>query len=134
MYFFHANLLAVLVAALIQFVLGWLWYGVIFAKSWKALVGVKEGAKAENAGGVMALIFIANFILSFAIAQIMILTPSANFSKGTFEGVVCGLGFVIPPLIAQHVAEKRPFKLFGINALYWLFAMLFSGGVLAVWH
>jgi hypothetical protein len=64
----------------------------------------------------------------------MILTPSANFSKGTFEGVVCGLGFVIPPLIAQHVAEKRPFKLFGINTLYWLFAMLFSGGVLAVWH
>src|ERR1035441_4308452 len=103
MYFFHVNLLAVLVAALIQFVLGWLWYGVIFAKSWKALVGVKEGAKAENAGGVMALIFIANFILSFAIAQIMILTPSANFSKGTFEGVVCGLGFVIRilPLLAE---------------------------------
>jgi hypothetical protein len=134
MHFLHVNLLAVLTAAVLQFVLGWLWYGVLFAKPWKVLVGVKDGEKAENAGGVMALIFVANLILSFAIAQIMTLIPSANFSRGTFVGVVCGLGFVIPPLIAQHVAEKRPFKLFGINALYWLFAMLFSGGVLAVWR
>ena len=134
MYFLHVNLLAVLTAAVLQFVLGWLWYGVLFAKPWKALVGVKEGEKSENAGGGMALIFVANLILSFAIAQIMILTPSANFSKGTFEGVVCGLGFVIPPLIAQHIAEKKPFKLFGINALYWLIAMMLSGGLLACWR
>ena len=134
MYFLHVNLLAVLTAAVLQFVLGWLWYGVLFAKPWKALVGVKEGEKSENAGGGMALIFVANLILSFAIAQIMILTPSANFSKGTLEGVVCGLGFVIPPLIAQHIAEKKPFKLFGINALYWLIAMMLSGGLLACWR
>jgi Protein of unknown function (DUF1761) len=134
MYFLHVNLLAVLTAAVIQFMLGWLWYGVIFAKPWRALVGVKEGEKSDNAGGVMALIFVANLILSFAIAQIMLLTPWANFSKGTLEGVICGLGFVVPPLIAQHVAERKPFKLFAINALYWLFAMMLSGGLLACWH
>ena len=134
MYFLHVNLLAVLVAALIQFVLGWLWYGVIFAKPWKTLVGVKEGEKPENAGGTMALILVANLILSFAIAQVLILTAWGNFSKGTFVGVVCGLGFVAPPLFAQHIAEKKPFKLFGINFLYWLVAMMLSGGMLACWH
>jgi hypothetical protein len=48
-------------------------------------------------------------------------------------GAVCGCGFIIPPLFAQHISEGRPFKLFGINALYWLIAMYFSGGILAIW-
>jgi hypothetical protein len=134
MYFLHANLLAVLAAALLQWVIGWLWYGVLFAKPWKTLVGQNEGGKSSNAGGVMALVFVANLILSFALAQVVMLSHQTTFWMGAFVGVVLGLGFVVPPLFAQHLCEKKPFKLFGINALYWLFAMLFGGGVLAVWR
>jgi hypothetical protein len=134
MYLFHANLLAVLAAAVIQWLLGWLWFGMLFNKQWKALVGVPEGAKPTNVGTVMGLIFVGNLILSFALVQMIVLTGWTTFSKGTFVGVVCGLGFVFPPLMAQHLSEKKPFKLFGINVMYWLFAMLISGGMLAVWH
>jgi len=134
MHFFNANLLAVFVSAVVQWLLGWLWFGMLFNKQWKALVGVPEDAKPKNVGGVMGLIFVGNFILSFALVQIIILTGWATFSKGAFAGVVCGLGFVVPPLLAQHVSEKKPFKLFGINSIYWLVAMLISGGMLAVWH
>lgn len=134
MYLFHANVLAVLAAAVLQWIVGWLWYGAIFNKAWKGLVGQVEGQKASNAGAVMVLVLIANIILSFVLAKIVILSGRMTFSQGAFVGVVCGLGFVIPPLFAQHLCEKRPFKLFGINALYWLIAMLLSGGLLAVWH
>jgi hypothetical protein len=37
-------------------------------------------------------------------------------------------------LFAGHISEGKPFKLFGINALYWLVAMYLSGGVLAIWQ
>ncbi|HEV2487014.1 MAG TPA: DUF1761 domain-containing protein [Terracidiphilus sp.] len=134
MYLLHANLLAVLAAAVLQWVLGWLWYGVLFAKPWKALVGQNEGEKSSNAGSFMALVFVANLILSFALAQVVMLSHQTTFGKGTFVGVVLGLGFVAPPLFAQHIYEKKPFKLFGINAVYWLFAMLLGGGVLAIWQ
>jgi hypothetical protein len=134
MYFLNANVLAVLTAAVLQWVLGWLWYGVLFNKSWKALVGQSTDAKPANAGSVMAIIFVVNFIVSFALAQVVFLTGWTTISKGTFAGTVCGLGFVAGPLLAQHISERRPFKLFGINALYWLFAMLLSGGLLAVWR
>ncbi len=133
MYFLHVNLLAVLTAAVVQWVLGWLWFGVLFKKDWTALV-IKDGGKPAGGGGVMALIFIANLILSFALVRMVVLTGWTTFGRGSLVGTVCGLGFLIPPIFAQHISEKKPFKLFGINALYWLIAMYLSGGILAIWQ
>jgi hypothetical protein len=118
----------------IQWVLGWLWYGVLFKKDWTILIGQSEVGKSANMGGVMVLTLIANLILAFALVKIVMLTGWATFGRGSLVGAVCGLGFVVPPMFAQHICEKRPFKLFGINALYWLIAMYLSGGVLAVWR
>ncbi len=135
MHFLQVNFAAVLTAAVIQWILGWLWFGVLFKKDYTALVH-KEGATPSNAAGVMALIFVANLILCFALVKIIAL-PGANgatFGRGSLIGAVCGLGFVVPPMFAQHISEKKPFKLFGINTLYWLIAMYLSGGVLAIWQ
>ena len=82
----------------------------------------------------MVLTFIANLILCFALVKIVILTGWMTFARGSLVGAVTGLGFVAPPMFAQHITEKQPFKLFGINALYWLIAMYFAGGVLAIWR
>lgn len=133
MHFLQVNFAAVLTAAVIQWILGWLWYGVLFKKDWTALVQ-KEGATPSNAGGVMALIFVANLILCFALVKIVVLTGWTTFGRGSLVGAICGLGFLVPPMFAQHISEKQPFKLFGINALYWLIAMYLSGGVLAIWQ
>jgi hypothetical protein len=133
MYFLHVNLLAVLTAAVIQWILGWLWYGVLFKKDWTALV-VKDGGTSPAGGGAMALIFVANLVLSFALVKIVILTGWTTFGRGALVGAVCGLGFVAPTIFAQHISEKKPFKLFGINILYWLIAMYISGGIFAIWQ
>jgi hypothetical protein len=129
----HVNVLAVLVAAIIQWVFGYLWYGLLFKKDYKALAQSGGGA-TPNPGGVMALIFIANLIVSFALAKMIPLTGWMTFGKGSLVGAICGLGFVVPPMFAGHISEGKPFKLFGINALYWLIAMYLSGGILAVWQ
>jgi hypothetical protein len=133
MHFLQVNFAAVLTAAVIQWVLGWLWYGVIFNKDYKALVQ-KEGQTSSNAGGAMALMFVANLILCFALAKIVDLTPGLTFARGSLVGAATGLGFLVPPIFAQHISEQRPFKLFGINALYWLIAMYLAGGILAIWQ
>jgi len=82
----------------------------------------------------MTLVFVTNLVLAFALAEVVMLSGVTQIVKGMFVGVVCGLGFVVTPLLAQHVREGKPFKLFGINAIYWLIAMGLSGSLLAVWH
>ena len=70
----------------------------------------------------------------FCLGEDIVLTGWTTFGRGSLVGAMCGLGFVVPPIFAQHISEKQPFKLFGINALYWLIAMYLSGGILAIWQ
>jgi hypothetical protein len=128
------NYLAVLVAALIQWILGALWYSVLFGKQWKALVGQKKDAKAVNFIVAMIASFIGGLFLSFALAHIINWSFASNFPWGSFIGFICWLGFVAPLLFAQTLYENRSYKLFAINVFYWLFAFVISGGLLAQWQ
>ncbi|MGH9593426.1 MAG: DUF1761 domain-containing protein [Bryobacteraceae bacterium] len=131
----HVNILAVLAAGIAQWVLGYIWYGVLFKKDFQKLAH-KDGAAPSGSAAGMALILIANLILAFALVKIVLLAGIGwtTWGSGSLVGVVCGLGFIVPPLFAQHIGENKAFKLFGINALYWLIAMYLSGGILAVWR
>ena len=131
MNYFHVSYMAVLIATVIQWILGVLWYGYVFKTRWMALVGVAAGEKPENAWFGMATAFVANLILSFVLGHIVIWSGSKTFPNGVWLGALCWLGFMAPPLFTQHIFEKRPAKLFAINASYWLLAMMIAGGVLA---
>jgi hypothetical protein len=128
------NLWAVLVAALIQWVLGALWYSLLFAKPWMALTGHTPGEKPKGAVVAMISSFVGGLILSFILAHMVIWRDAETWCRGAFIGGICWLGFIAVPLFSQYLYEKRPCKLFAINAGYWLVALISSGIVLAVWR
>ncbi|MGA3264370.1 MAG: DUF1761 domain-containing protein [Terracidiphilus sp.] len=132
--FYLFNLWAVLVAALIQWVLGALWYSLLFRKPWMAVVGHKPDKKPKDAAVAMISSFIGGLILSFVLAHVVYWASARNWHRGAVIGFICWLGFIAAPLFAQHLYEKRPCKLFAINAGYWLLALVISGVVLAVWR
>ena len=134
MHYFHVAYLAVVVSAAIQWVLGALWYGLLFGKPWKAMVGFKEGDKPKGAVFAMGASFVASLILCFVLIHLIVWAGGVTFARGAFVGLVSWLGFMAPPLFAQHLYERRPFNLFAINAGYWLLAMVLAGGVLAAWR
>lgn len=127
-------MMMVVVAAIAQWVLGYLWYGVVFKKSWKNLVGFAEGEKPKNAALAMISSFIACLLLSYVLAHIVGWTLAATFGTGAKIGIICWLGFMAPPLFTQHIYENRRVNLFAINAAYWLLAMALGGGILAAYH
>ncbi|HEX4031677.1 MAG TPA: DUF1761 domain-containing protein [Terracidiphilus sp.] len=131
MSYFHVSYLAVLIATVIQWLLGALWFGYVFKARWMSLVGIPEGEKPNNTWFVMVTSFVANLILSFVLANIISWAHGRLFPDGVWLGALCWLGFMAPPLFVQHIAEKRPAKLFAINGAYWLLAMMIAGGVLA---
>jgi hypothetical protein len=134
MTYLHVNPIAVLIATVIQWILGWLWFGYVFRTRWMALVGIPEGEKPKNAWFGMVTAFIANLVLAFVLAHIIVWADATTFPEGVWLGSLCWLGFMAPPCFTQHIFEKRPAKLFAINSAYWLLAMMLSGGVLGELH
>ena len=134
MHHLHFNHLAILVAALYQWILGALWYSLFFAKPWMALTGHKKGERPKRAVIGMTSSFIGGLILSFVLAHVVIWSGSMTIGCGAFIGFICWLGLIAAPLFAETIYEPRSFKLLTINLGYWLAALVVSGGLLSAWR
>ena len=124
----------VLVSAILQWLLGALWYGVVFKKSWMKFVGLTEGEKPKYRAFGMVASLIACLLLSFVLAHIVGWDGSNTFTGGSKMAIICWLGFMAPPLFTQHIFENRRANLFAINAAYWLLAMALGGGIMGAFH
>jgi hypothetical protein len=131
----HTSILPpILVTALIQWFLGALWYSLLFVKPWMALTGHVKGERPKGAAVAMAVSFLGGVILSFILLHVVLWSGASTWCTGALVGFICWLGFIAVPLCSEKMYEQRPFKLFAINAGYWLTSLLISGAVLAAWH
>ena len=112
------NILAVIIAAVSAFVLGFLWYTVIFTKPWQKLIGMKTGTKTAtpNLGKLLVGSFILDLLMAWNLA--MFIGPQAGWSFGLFAGVAAGLGWVSLAFGINYMFEGKSFKLWLINAGY----------------
>jgi hypothetical protein len=124
----------VLISGVLQWLLGGLWYQVIFRNSWRKLVGLAEGEKPKNGAFGLIASLIACLILSFVLIHVIAWAGAGTATEGAKFGIVCWLGFMAPPLFAQHIFESRRVNLFAINAAYWLLAMALGGLIMGGFH
>ena len=130
------NHLAILVSAIILWILGAIWYSpALFAKPWMQILGLK---KEENKKSFLYLGMIASFVgdvlLSFVLAHIIVWSHATGFWWGALVGILVWFGFFASPSLPQSLYEGRPFKLFAINSGYWLLGLFIVGGLLASWR
>jgi hypothetical protein len=131
MQIFHVSPLAVLYSAIAQWLLGALWYGFVFKARWIALVGIPAGEKPKNAWFPMVASFVADLVLSLVLAHLVKWSGATALPRGIYVGAISWAGFMAPVMFTEHIFERRPAKLFAINAAYWLLAMMVGGGILA---
>lgn len=113
------NYVAVLLAALTAFFLGYFWYSVIFTKPWQKLIGMKSaGGKVEtpNLGKLLIGSFILELIMAFNLAAFI--GKDADWMFGLGAGLAAGLGWVSLAFGVNYMFEGKPFKLWLINASY----------------
>ena len=128
----HINWLAVVVAALWPFVLGSLWYGPVFGKSWMALTGISKGTPGQNSMGlVFGTTFVLNLIISTSLAMFI---GGGDWVFGFFAGFMSGFTFVAMAFGITYLFESRPFKLWAINAGYQTVVFTVMGVILGAWH
>ncbi len=130
------NYLAILVSAVILWLLGAVWYSpALFAKPWMELLAIKKGEGKQSSLIVgMVASFIGDLVLSFILAHIIIWAHATGFANGCVLGVLAWIGFIAAPNLPQGIYEGRPFKLFAINSGYWLVGLFIVGGLLGAWR
>lgn len=128
------NYLAIVVAALVNYAIGSLWYGVIFSKSWMKLAGMKE-MKISAVSVLVALV--GAFFTSYVLAHLLIFAGSYMKTSGISLGLTTGffnwLGFIAPVTIGVVIYEKKPFMLWVLTNTYWLISLFIMGIILALW-
>jgi len=136
MHHLHLNQWAILVSAVIQWLLGAVWYSpMLFAKPWMEMAGVRPSAQKRNKMIVgMVASFVGSLVTSFMLAHVVMWAGAENYSMGALIGFILWLGFIAAPLAASYVYEGRPIDLFAINTGYWLVGLCVTGALLAVWH
>lgn len=126
------NLTAVLVAALINMVVGAVWYSpALFAKEWSKLVGRKE---MGNGAQGYVVTFIGALVQAWILAHFVSWAVAITAAQGAMVGFMLWLGFTAITQGVNTVFAGTRKKLLAINTGYFLVVLVINGALLAVWH
>jgi len=111
------NWLAVLVAAVVTFVLGGVWYGPLFEKVWRAAEGKADPHPGQkHPAFVYGLSFVLMLIAAAALA--VAIGPDPGITKSISFGLVVGVGWVATSFGVNYLFAGRRFVLFAVDAGY----------------
>ena len=135
MHLHDVNLVALVVCALLIWIIGATWYSpAMFARHWVAIVGRQMGEKPKGVyKGMIASLF-GDFLLCFVLAHILRWAHANDVRHGLHAGILVWIAFFAAPLYPQSIYEGRPFRYFLINSGYWLVSLLAVSAILAVWR
>jgi len=133
------NYAAVLVSALVYWILGGLWYSPLlfggkFIEIMRWSPEQLARIEAEGAGLQLALAFVGSLVAAYVLAHIVRYTSGESALAGAKTGLWLWLGFIVTTNLNTVFFEFRPLGLYLINISYHLFAFLSMGALLAVWR
>jgi hypothetical protein len=134
----HINYLAVLVAGVVIFMLGGLWYSrLLFAKRWVSLQG-KTMEEMSAAGGSMPVMYIQAFLCALITAWVMDIVigflPLLDVVRALKLAVICWLGFAAVTSYATALFSGKPRSLWLIDTSYNLVSFVIAAAILASWR
>jgi hypothetical protein len=137
----NINITAVLVAAIANFILGFLWYTPLFGKAWAKEIGIDMTRKptgGEMAKG-MTFMVVGNFFMAYVFAHnnaAWSFVPGANEMSTSLTIINAAfftwLGFYLPVDLSRVAWEKASWKLFGINTGYHFLTLLVAATILTL--
>ncbi len=131
------NYLAVFVAAVIHFMLGGLWYGLIFGNKFIELIGWSpeklQLVASQNHTKEYVFAFFSSLVLVYILAHFIHYTKAKGAAEGMQTAFWLWLGFVATTQLATVVFEERNMGLYLLNIGYQFVACLITGALLAAW-
>ena len=130
---------AVIVAALVHYILGGLWYSpLLFGNKFLQIINwtPEQLAQIQAKGAVKELIiaFVSSVVLVYILAHFIHYTKAKTVRGGIETAFWLWLGFVATTQLATVIFEQRPFGLYLLNISYQLVGCMLAGVILAVWR
>jgi len=135
---FDVNYLAVLVTAVVGFVIGMVWYSPIgFGNIWIKLSGISKGdlekAKKKGMAKSMVVGFISLLVMSYVLAHFVDIAGAGTVLEGAQTGFWLWLGFIATVMLGMVLWEGKSVKLYLLNIAHYFVVMIVMGAILAVW-
>jgi len=136
------NIVAVLAAVAVNFILGFVWYAILFAKVWGKEMGYDPHMRPDKKTMIkgMALMIVGNFLFAWVLAFYLAgwrYIPGAKemapLVTGVDSAISVWIGFYVPVHLSRIVWEKHSWKLFSINSGYHLVATAVVAVILSYW-
>lgn len=144
------NWWAVIVAAVVSMIVGSVWYGPMFGKTWMKIMGVdpnmsKEQVKAaqKSMGGLYFLQFVLSILTVYILAHYTSMVQSTTtgmsaVSVGIQNALWVWLGFIMPTVAGAAMwsgkSKKLSWSMFLISAGYNLVLFAIFGAILGAWQ
>lgn len=131
----HINLVAALVAGVINMVIGALWYSpALFGKMWMKEMGMKpEDGMAKNMGQAYGITFIGALIMAYVTALVLGYTGVGTMTEGLMMALWLWFGFAVTLPLNDVVFGKKSWNLYFVNVFYYLVVLAINGALLASW-
>lgn len=128
------NWVAIVVAALINVVAGSLWYApFLFGKARRKTTGHRAGDLGHGGLGY-ALIGLGAFLQAFILVHFVRYAGALTAWRGVQAGFWLWLGFAAITSLIYHVFESRSWRIWAVNAGYFLVVLAADGALLAAWR
>ena len=132
---FDINYWPVLVAAIINMVVGAVWYSpALFGKPWSKMIGKKMEDMKASAGPGYGVSTVGALLQSFILATLVHDLGITDLATGALLGLLLWIGFTAATTAPDTVFSGRPWKLWQINTGYFLVVLVVNGALLGMWH
>jgi hypothetical protein len=129
---------AVIVSAIAYWILGAVWYGLLFTKQFVSLMRFTPQQLEELQRQVPAkeyvLAFLSGLIMSAVLASLFNLIRPRSAIQAAGIAVLLWCGFVLTTTLDTVLFESRPLGLYLINNGYHLVGLLIVGSILGAWR
>jgi hypothetical protein len=133
--FHELNYLAILVATLLGFAFGAVWYTVLFGRVWRKEMRLPERTAAERSNLAPTFIkgLVYTFISTVALAWLIALAGTVGSRHGAALGAGLGLLVVGARFSNSAIWEDKSARLMAINIGHEVLLFALQGAILARW-
>ena len=130
----EVNFLSILLAGIVSVIIGFVWYHPrVFGGVWMRMVGVtpEMAERGKKKMPLMAtLAVLASMLTAYVMTYFGIAWNVFDIIGAIELGFWCWVGFVAPTMLGIILWEQKSFKLYLINALFWLVSFIAMAVVL----